>query len=154
MALAVVLAAACGPAVDETVPPPDVLSQADRDQVEQMLLGWEQEWVDAYLTGDLSALERILADDFIYTIDDGTVQDKASFIALGADDPISYTRYDLGEMSVRWYADVVVITGTASSVGTDADGDTVSGAGVWTNVFVQRDGQWQCVVGHSTAIVQ
>jgi len=71
------------------------------------------------LTGDLSALDRILADGFIYTVDDGTVHDKASFIALGADDPVSYTRYEIGETSVRWYADNVVVITTSATAGAD-----------------------------------
>jgi len=147
----VIVMVACKPASNN--PAPESLTQADRKQVEEMLLGWENEWVNGYVTRDLSVLERILAADFIYTVDSGEVHDKASFIALGADDPISYTRFETSEMSVRWYGDaVVVITGRAFSVGTDADGREVTGTGAWTNVFVRRQGEWRCVVGHSTDV--
>jgi len=145
-----VVVAACAPAEDGAQARAP-LTADNKAEIEAMLLGWENDWVEAYRTGDLSVLERIFAPDFIYTIDSGELHDKASFIALGADDPNTYTTFETSDMTVRWYADnVVVITGTATSAGTDAEGNEVSGAGSWTNVFVEREGQWQVVVGHAS----
>jgi hypothetical protein len=140
------LVVACSPAADQVSPAP--LTVEEKTEIEAMLLGLENEWGEAYRTGDLSVFERIFAPDFIYTIN-GELHDKASFIALGAN--VAYTTFETGDMAIRWYADnVVVITGTDAWVGTDAEGNEVSGADYWTNVFVERDGEWQVVVGHAS----
>jgi ketosteroid isomerase-like protein len=151
----VLLAVACTPEVDQRETQPAALSQAEREEIEQTLLRWADQWNEGSLTGDLSILERILARDFIYTINNGKVHDKASFIALRANNPVALTSLDQRGISIHWYGDnVVVLTGTTTGTGTDADGTQVSGSSAWTNVYVQRDGEWQCVVGHSTPISQ
>lgn len=153
-ALVVLLATACAPAADEAGLP-EALSPAEREQIEQMILSLSNEWAAGMVTGDLSVLDRILAPDFIYTVDSGSVHTRASFIALLSDAPVTYTSFEVSDVSVRWYADnVVVITGIDTSTWTDADGNEGGGSGAFTNVYVQRDGEWQCVVGHSTDVVQ
>ena len=92
--------AACAPAED-AAQAGAALTTEEKVEIETMLLGWENDWVEAYRTGDLSVLERIFAPDFIYTIDTGELHDKASFIALGANDPNTYTTYETGDMTVR-----------------------------------------------------
>jgi hypothetical protein len=66
-----ILSTACTPEVDQGETQVAALSQAERDEIEQRLLGWTDRWVNTMLTGDLSVFERILAPDFIYTVNNG-----------------------------------------------------------------------------------
>ncbi len=118
-----------------------------------MLVEWEQDWVNSVQEGDPSVLERILAPDFIYTVGTGEVRAKSSFIAAAVSDDFTYESFEIDDVEVRWYTDeVVVITGTARWAGQDSDGQSSSGTSRWTNVFVERKGEWKVVVGHSTPV--
>ncbi len=129
---------------------PAAMTDADRASIQEQLYQMEYDWVGAYESGDLSALDRIFADDFIYTVDDGTLYDKTDFIALAEQDPIEYDSVTIESMETRWYGSTAVVTGSGTNYWTE-DGVVVSGdPGVFTNVFVERDGRWQVVVGHSS----
>ncbi len=135
----------CAPPAD----PDPGLTDAERAAIEDQLRQMEYDWVGAYESGDFAALDRIFAEDFIYTIPDGTVHDKTSFIALAEQDPIDYDSVRIESLELRWYGSTPVITGIASSFWT-VDGAVQQDRGQFTNVFVERDGRWQVVVGHSS----
>lgn len=126
------------------------MTDADRAFIEEQLFQMEYDWVGAYESSDLSALDRIFAEDFIYTVNDGTLYGKEAFIALGEEDPIVYDSVRIEAMETRWYASTAVVTGIGVSYWTDEDGEIQRDAGQFTNVFVERDGRWQVVVGHSS----
>ena len=66
--------------------------KTEKDEVEQMLMQWENEWTESLMTRDPAVMERILAEDFFYTIQ-GQVFDKNGFIQRCVDDPITYTSW-------------------------------------------------------------
>ncbi len=147
--LAAGVVAACAPSAEEEAG----LSAEQRDQIGRMLMQWEHDWVNSVREGNPSVLERILAPDFIYTVGTGEVREKSSFIASAVSDDLTFESFEIEDVEVRWYTDeVVVITGTALWAGQDSDGVSSVGTSRWTNVFVERDGEWQVVVGHSTPV--
>jgi ketosteroid isomerase-like protein len=139
---------ACTPPAGEA---PAEITDGDRGVIAEQLFQMEHDWVNANETGEVSALHRIFADDFIYTVDDGTLYEKAAFIELAERDPIDYDSVRLGTMDIRWYGTTAVITGQGTSYWVDADGPQAS-TGQFTNVFVERDGEWKVVVGHSSPL--
>ncbi len=143
--------------VEQTVEPAATqeqgLADQDRQAVEEMLFQYEDDWVQVNFSKDRAALDRILADDLVYTLDTGEVVGKEGIIDLFLNNPVTYSTHDLTGLEAHWYADnVVLIVGGDNSTGTDADGNPVAPAGRFTNVFMERDGQWQCVVGHYTVM--
>ena len=127
------------------------MTDADRAMIEERLIQMGDDWSGAYESGDLSALDRIFADDFIYTVNDGTLYEKEAFIALDEQDPIDYDSTRIEEREIRWYGSTAVVTGVGVSYWTDENGAVQRDAGRFTNVFVEREGRWQVVVGHSSA---
>ena len=126
-------------------------SDAEKAQVEEMLFGLEAEWNQTALSRDPSALERILADDLVYTLDDGTVIGKQEMIDSWVDNPNTITATALDDLEAHWYSDnVVLVIGGGSDEGTDPDGNQIASSGRFTNVFIERDGVWQCIIGHYT----
>jgi len=148
--VATAILVACAPAGDDAGT--SVLTDAERNQVEQDLLQMENDWVAAYQTGDLTALDRIFADDFIYTVNDGTLYEKGAFIRVAEQDRIAYDSITVEDVAVRWYGDVAVVTGLARNFWQDESATAQTSGGRWTNVFVERNGRWQCVVGHFTDV--
>ena len=143
-AVSLALLAAC-----QTAPPE--MTDAQRAAIEEQLFEMEYDWIGAYESGDLSALDRIFADDFIYTVDDGTVYDKQAFISRAEEDPIDYDSIRIETMETRWYGSTPVVTGSGPSYWTE-NGVVQSDAGQFTNVFVERNGRWQVVVGHASPL--
>jgi ketosteroid isomerase-like protein len=126
------------------------MTDPDRAAMEGQLIQIEHDWTGAYESGDLSALHRIFAEDFIYTVNDGTLYDKAGFIALAEEYPIDADSVRVEDYEIRWYGSTPVVTGVGVTFWTDEDGVIQRDASRFTNVFVERDGQWQVVVGHSS----
>ena len=154
VALIVVLLAGCAPAATEPAAGEEQgLTDQDRQAVEETLFQYEHEWGETGFSRDRAALDRFLADDLVYTLDTGEVVGKEAMIDLAVNDPNVYETIDLTDLEAHWYADnVVLVTGANSSTGTDAEGNAITPAGRFTNVFMERDGQWQIVVGHYTVL--
>ncbi len=143
--LPLVAAGACA------APSQQARSFAEKADIEEMLFAFEAEWNQTALSRDPSALERILADDLVYTLDDGTVIGKQEMIDSWVDDPNTITATALSGLEAHWYSDnVVLVIGGGSDEGTDADGNSIASTGRFTNVFIERDGVWQCAIGHYT----
>ena len=57
----------------------------------------------------------------------------------------------LGEMKVRVFGDVAIVTGSDDEK-SSFKGKDISGHYVWTDVFVKRNGQWQAVASQGTLV--
>jgi ketosteroid isomerase-like protein len=139
---------ACAPTADNTAAP---MTDAERAAIEADLVQMEYDWIAANESGDLTAFDRLFAEDFIYTTDDGVLHDRASFIALGEQDPVEYDSIRIEDMEVHWYGNTPVITGIGVNYSTQ-NGMTIRDAGRFTNLFDEQQGQWLVVVGHSAAV--
>ena len=93
-------AGGCTPAADGGDAP---MTDADRTMIEDQLTQMGHDWSGAYDSGDFSALHRIFAEDFIYTVNDGTLYDKAGFIALAEEYEIDAGSVRIEDMEIRWY---------------------------------------------------
>ena len=126
-----------------------VAAQAPDDTVEQTLIELERGWNSAFYDRDIAFLDNILADDFIVTYDDGSRGDKARELELAESfnqRVISATQEDF---TVQVYDDAAVVWFTLRVVGI-RQGQEVEIRLRYTDVWVQRDGRWQCVSSQST----
>src|SRR3981081_549000 len=48
------------------------------------ILALENKWNEAYKRGDVAAMESLLADDFVITVEDGSTFSKSGYIAHNA----------------------------------------------------------------------
>jgi ketosteroid isomerase-like protein len=118
---------------------------------EQELSQLTDRYVVALKGKDTAALERIWADDLIFTNPRGVVKTKAQRLA---DIQSGATRFDSLEWSdrqVRVYGDTAVITDLTTLKG-HAGGQDVSGQYRTTQVLVRRGGRWQIVSLQMTPI--
>jgi uncharacterized protein (TIGR02246 family) len=121
---------------------------------EQELVALEHTWKDAVVKRDAAALQLLYADEYISTDQEGMVWTKAQDIAIDTDTaaPSRVTSYKLDDLKVRVYGEVAIVTGRNTTTGT-LFGKTASTKSRFTDVFVKRNGRWQCVANHTTAVI-
>lgn len=117
---------------------------------ERSLMRLEQEYNDAQVKRDRPTLERVWADDYLYTHSNGTVMNKAQDIADTMSGDMTWTAARLDDMKVRLFGDVGIVTGRLTMEGRASQ--YASGPRRFTDVFVKRGGRWQLVGGQTTML--
>jgi len=92
---------------------------------------------------DVARFEALLADDFLNTNADGSLVDRAGFLAQIARPPM-ISDLQCHDVRIRVLGRVAIIH--ARTTYTKADGH--SGAGRYTDIWALRDGRWLCVAAH------
>jgi hypothetical protein len=130
-----------------------ILAEQRNVRAEQELLKLEQQWGDALVKPDLAFLDRILAEDYMFTSPLGEVLTKARMLAelkSGEDVVSSVVNHD---MKVRIYGDAAVVAGR-DTIKETYKGEDITSQIRWTHTWINRAGHWQCVAGHSSEMAQ
>ena len=101
-------------------------------------------WAESVASGDTSAVERILADDFVGIDPKGQTYRKAKMIADTASAPEYFSSNQIGDVAVRFYFDNVAIA-QGSETWRRKKGSPETGRFVWTDTWLKRNGRWQIV---------
>ena len=113
----------------------------------------EQEWEGSVLKHDTTAIERMVADDFVGTSSSGKVGDKSTMLASARSDKNVYTSAVSQDMSVHTFGPrVAVVVGVAQEKGKDSAGRAFSHTYHFTDTWVERNGDWQCVAAHAMSV--
>jgi ketosteroid isomerase-like protein len=105
------------------------------------------------LSHDTAVIEKIVADDFIGTSSSGKTGDKATLLAEAKRDTNTYISAVSSDMTVHMYGEgVAVVTGVAKETGKTKAGKTFSHSYRFTDTWVERNGEWQCVAAHAMAL--
>ena len=121
--------------------------------VEQELIKLENDWNDAMVKRDLAALSRILADDWTFIDDEGTVVTKAQSLANFKSGVHVVSSAVADEMKVRVYGEAAVVLGR-NTVKEQYKGKDISGQYRFTDTWVKKEGRWQCVATAGTKITK
>ena len=116
--------------------------------VQREIIKLEQTVTDAQFKKDRAALERLLADDYLYTHSNGSVLNKAQEIAESMSSDVQWTDSKFADLKVRIFGDVAVLTGRQTIQGT-ATG-YVPGPRRITDIFVKRSNRWEWAGGQAT----
>jgi len=116
---------------------------------EQILIDLERHWNNAFYQKDLKFIENILADEFVATYDDGSRGDKAKELALTAEFNQQVESAVQEDFTVKVYRDTALVWFTLRVVGI-RQGQPATVTFRYTDVWVMREGRWQCVSTHST----
>jgi uncharacterized protein (TIGR02246 family) len=124
---------------------------AAQDDAAQAVQKLERAWLDAYEQHDEKAMTAIVADDFIITFPDGSMQAKSQIVqslksAGGGQRPSM--KFHTEEVRARVYGDTVILTGLVVTE-YQRDGQTMSKEQQrYTDTYVKRNGRWQVVASH------
>ena len=111
----------------------------------ERLLALNLDYVRAVQAGDVAKFREILADDFRGSMPDGSILDKAAFLAQTAR-PVTITGLACHDVELRILGDVAIVH--ARTTYTTADGRGASGR--YTDVWARRGGAWLAVAAHVT----
>jgi ketosteroid isomerase-like protein len=115
-----------------------------RESAHKEIEALELDWRQAQLTNNVSAVDRLLADDYLGISANGTLETKADELSRRRAGSLHITQLDLSDIKVRIYGDTAVVTSKADLVGKNGDRD-ISGRYRYTRVYSNRDGQWRIV---------
>jgi hypothetical protein len=87
-----------------------------RASVERYIRDSEAQWAESVATGDTSAIQRILADDFMGVDTDGNLYDKAQAIAETKNAPKYFVSNHIGLIKIRFFGNTAVAQGSESWV--------------------------------------
>ena len=113
----------------------------DQKEIERYILESERQWAESVATGDASAIERILADDFIGVDPKGALYNKQQMITDTRSAPKYFLSNRLNDVKVRFYGNTAIAQG--SETWEKRSGER--GRFVWTDTWLRRNGHWQIV---------
>jgi ketosteroid isomerase-like protein len=126
-------------ALSVIVAPAEASSQAERE-----LLQANEQYDRAIMGADVAALERIFADEFIYTNPKAEVLDKKQQIAALSSADFKLTEAASDDVRIRVYGNTAVMTGRFTAK-TESGGKSEMIEERYTAVWVRRDGRWELV---------
>ena len=138
LALASVLGAAAAPQ-------PHGMPRSERHESRHEIDQLEQTWRDAVLNRSVSAMENLLADDYIAITPNGTLQSKEQTLANLRAGTLHIKSLDFSDRKVRFYGQTALVTSRAEVTGTNGE-TTLSGSYRYTRVYVRNSqGKWKIV---------
>ena len=123
----------------------------DTDPEASKLIALENAWNQAQLHHDDKALNDLVPDTFVYTDYDGTVMNKAQFLADIKDPSYRATLIQNEDMKVYPYPNAAIVTGTYHTKGTYKR-KPFEHWGRFTDTWLYRNNTWQCVASHTNLI--
>ncbi len=99
---------------------------------------------------DRATMERLYANDYVYTHSNGNVLNKTQEIAESMSPDQAWTAHKTDDLKLRMYGNVAIVTGLSTLTGSSKA--YVSGPRRFTEVWVRRNGRWQMVGGQSTLV--
>ena len=118
---------------------------------QDILVQLEHDWDAAFHRHDAAFIDRILADEFIVTYDNGVRADRKVELELATSLNENIESSSLDEFIVKEFGNTAVVWFTLHLVG-PINGQRVQNDYRFTDVFVLRDGRWQCVSSQSTHV--
>ena len=121
--------------------------------VEKELITLEDGWNEAMVKVDVAFLDRIFADDYTDTDQNGIVSTKTQDIADLKSGDLKLTSSVSDDYKVRVYGNAAVVTARCT-MKAQYKGKDVSGAYRLTDTWVRHSGRWQCVAEHLSKIAE
>jgi ketosteroid isomerase-like protein len=116
-------------------------SSTDRD----VLLDLNNDYITSVQNSDVRRFSEMLADDFLCSLPDGSLIDRARFLEQTAK-PVTISGLEAHDVVVRILGDVAIIH--ARTTYTTHEG--VARSGRYTDVWARRNGSWLAVSAHVT----
>jgi ketosteroid isomerase-like protein len=107
----------------------------------------EMRWTQSYKERSIDILSSLLADDFVITIEDGSVYSKVGYISHSADTSVHVEVAELSDLKVRMHGDTAIVTGGYHERG-ESNGKRYEYWDRLTDVWMKVGGKWEVVASH------
>ncbi|MGH9678832.1 MAG: nuclear transport factor 2 family protein [Candidatus Acidiferrales bacterium] len=130
------------------------IARAAEENLKEEILNVSDEREQALAKGDIAALDRIDADDLVYTNWRGVTMTKAQHDAVIQARKLSFqTNFKHSEVKVVIHGNTGIVTGV-SATAVNYKGNAFHGTRKFVNVFVKENGRWLCVVHFETPVAE
>jgi ketosteroid isomerase-like protein len=120
---------------------------------EAKILALEKKWTDAYRQHNLGIMTSMLAEDFVFTIEDGRVFGKMGYISHTADSSVQVDIAEQSDLRVHMHGNVAIVTGAYHEIGS-SKGKRYEYRDRSTDVWMKTDGQWQLIASQYSVPLQ
>lgn len=121
------------------------MPRSERHETKHEIDHLEEDWRTAILSGNIAAMDRLLADDYMAITALGTLQSKSETLASLRNGATRFRSIEVSDRKVRFYGDAAVVTSRAEVVGVTPDG-SISGSFRYTRVYARDPrGVWRIV---------
>ena len=117
--------------------------------MQEDLLALEREFAQAIVKSDVDAVEQFLADDWMIIDPDGGMIEKSHFLDAMKSGALTHDTMESVDVRVRIYETMAVVTALTTTKGSFS-GHAFASTERATDVFVHRNGRWQCVLTQLT----
>jgi ketosteroid isomerase-like protein len=104
-----------------------------------------RQYIRSVAEADIGWFKAHLSEDFLNSNPDGSLSDRAAFLAQIAK-PASISSLQVSDVRIRRMGDVAIIHART----TYHKQDGAAGAGRYTDVWIHQGGGWVCVAAHVT----
>ena len=117
---------------------------------EAALRDMENRWEAAYASHDVSVVQSFVASDFVGVSPKFKFTNKSGLLSEFKKDKDTYQSAKNETLKITMFGpDVAVVNGRAREKGTGKDSKPFDRTYYFTDTWMQRNGQWQCIAGHA-----
>ena len=127
--------------------------QADERAPEKQVAALSEQHCKAAIKGDTTALDAVLADDWVVVGPTGEVTTKRQQEKKIKDGSLVFKAIDAKEVKVRMHGDTAVVMGLYHIKAT-LNGREVDGVFRNTEVFAKQAGKWRCIFNQVTPVAK
>lgn len=106
----------------------------------------------AQLAADVGALDRLIADELLFTGPDGELGSKAQDLAAHRSGVVRVREHEPEELRIRRIGLDVAIVALRARLAVEVAGVMVRGTYRYTRVWAREDGTWRVAGGHVAAV--
>jgi ketosteroid isomerase-like protein len=117
------------------------------------ILALEQQWTDAYRQRNIKLLTSMLAEDFIITVEDGSIFGKVGYMSHTADTATQVDVAEESDLKVHMHGNVAIVTGAYHERGT-SKGKHYEYRDRLTDVWLKTGSTWQLIGSHYSVPLQ
>jgi ketosteroid isomerase-like protein len=117
----------------------------------QKIIDLDKKRMHAMAQKDIATLNAVLSDDLVYTHSSARLDTKQSLIGAMTSGTTVYTAVEPSDVKAQDLGDAVVLTG-AAHIHVTSNGNPTNFRVRFTDVYVNKGGQWQMVAWQSTRL--
>lgn len=120
--------------------------------IKKVIESLEEELRQAMLLSDVDALDKLIADDLVFTMHTGFVVNKQYDLDAHRSGVFKFSKVEICDRQIHDYGNCVVVTLKAELAGA-YNGQAFSEPYRFTRIWIQRQNCWQIVAGHVSQVV-
>ncbi len=128
------------------------ISAKEQKEITRQILKIEYAWAQTFVSGNFSILEKFLADDYVGS-DNISSRTKSEELKGYRQNKSKVNSATIEKVKVHVFAsNAALVSGELKIMGLDESGKLFNNGFRFTDTYVKRNQQWQCVSAHASEL--